>query len=305
MSRKKDYQFWDSLGMNNTLYRYYFYTLTQLAISMFEWQGLPDSVDPRYLELTLFMNGSAVFFKDEELGYLALQTAISGPLSVYRIPTKRRAFSVNGYQKDLTENDSVIIFNNMLHLNTVKDVEIFARKLYDIDSAITINAKMQKTPGLLKGTEQQRLTLLNLYKQYDGNQPFIFADKSLDANNLSFISTQAPYVADKLYTLRTQIWNEALTYLGISNINFQKKERLISDEVNRQNAGTFALRYSRLTERQRAAEQINKMFGLDISVEFRNDYREMDDEYMLESDEGGDNPNPMPMVADIRTRSKW
>lgn len=298
--KRNDREFWDSALMNNALYRFYYYQLTQLAISMFEWKNLPDSVDPRYLELTLFANGSAVFFKDEQLGYLALQTLINGPLSVYRIPKKRRAFSVNGYQKDLDSDNSVIIFNNMLHLNTAYDVELFARKLWDIDAAIQVNAKMQKTPGLVKGTEEQRHALLNLYKKYEGNEPFIFADKSLNVEQLTYISTEAPYVADKLYTLKTQIWNEALTYLGITNINYQKKERLISDEVTRQNGGTFALRYSRLTERQNAAKAINDMFGLNIEVDFRNDFREMDDEFMLE--ENDDETILTPMVTDLRSR---
>lgn len=302
MGRRNDRQFWDSALMNNSLYRYYFYTLTQLAISMFEWKNLPETIDARYLELTLFTNGCAVFFKDEDMGYLALQTLINGQLNVYRIPKRRRAFSVNGYQKELDEDNSVLIFNNMLHLNTAPDVELYAKKLWDIDSAIQVNARMQKTPGLLRGTEAQRLTLLNLYKKYDGNEPFIFADKSLDLNSLTYISTDAPFVADKLYTLKTQIWNEALTYLGITNINFQKKERLISDEVSRQQGGTFALRYSRLTERQNAADKINKMFGLNIEVDFRNDFREMDDEFAIIDGEGGDTKETVKMVNDLRSK---
>lgn len=302
MGRRNDRQFWDSALMNNSLYRYYFYTLTQLAISMFEWKNLPETIDARYLELTLFTNGCAVFFKDEDMGYLALQTLINGQLNVYRIPKRRRAFSVNGYQKELNEDNSVLIFNNMLHLNTAPDVELYAKKLWDIDSAIQVNARMQKTPGLLRGTEAQRLTLLNLYKKYDGNEPFIFADKSLDLNSLTYISTDAPFVADKLYTLKTQIWNEALTYLGITNINFQKKERLISDEVSRQQGGTFALRYSRLTERQNAADKINKMFGLNIEVDFRNDFREMDDEFAIIDGEGGDTKDAVKMVNDLRSK---
>lgn len=301
MGRKKDRQFWDSAKMNNANYRYYYYTLTQLAISMFEWKNLPESVDPRFLELVLFTDGCAIFFKDEVMGYLCLQTLINGRLSVYRIPMQRRAFSINGYQKELNEKNSVLIFNNMLHLNTAPDIELYAQKLWDIDCTIQVNAKMQKTPGLLRGTEAQRLTLLNLYQKYDGNQPFIYADKSLDLDSLTYISTDAPYVADKLYTLKTQIWNEALTYLGISNINFQKKERLISDEVMRQSGGTFALRYSRLTERQNAAKKINEMFGLNIEVDFRNDFREMDDEFALISDESGDK-KAVQMVNDLRSK---
>jgi hypothetical protein len=273
MGRRKT-NFEESLSMNNYTYMQYAYRLMELSISMFEWKNLPEGVDERFLEMVLFTDGHAVFFKDDELGdYLALQCLINGKLNVYRIPINRRAFAVNGYQKQLTDKDSVIIFNNMLHTNSWLDVKMFAKRLYNLDRIIDVNTNAQKTPILIKGNEQQRLTLTNLYKEYDGNAPVIFADKSLDMNALQVMSTQAPYVADKIYQLKTQIWNEALTYLGISNVSFQKRERMVSDEVTRSQGGTVASRYSRLNARRQACEQINKMFGLNIECNFREDYQ--------------------------------
>ena len=273
MGRRKT-NFEESLSMNNYTYMQYAYRLMELSISMFEWKNLPEGIDERFLEMVLFTDGHAVFFKDDELGdYLALQCLINGKLNVYRIPIKRRAFAVNGYQKQLTDKDSVIIFNNMLHTNSWLDVKMFAKRLYNLDRIIDVNANAQKTPTLIKGNEQQRLTLTNLYKEYDGNAPVIFADKSLDMNALQVLSTQAPYVADKIYQLKTQIWNEALTYLGISNVSFQKRERMVSDEVTRSQGGTVASRYSRLNTRRQACEQINKMFGLNIDCDFREEYQ--------------------------------
>ena len=273
MGRRKT-NFEESLSMNNYTYMQYAYRLMELSISMFEWKNLPEGIDERFLEMVLFTDGHAVFFKDDELGdYLALQCLINGKLNVYRIPINRRAFAVNGYQKQLTDKDSVIIFNNMLHTNSWLDVKMFAKRLYNLDRIIDVNANAQKTPILIKGNEQQRLTLTNLYKEYDGNAPVIFADKSLDMNALQVMSTQAPYVADKIYQLKTQIWNEALTYLGISNVSFQKRERMVSDEVTRSQGGTVASRYSRLNARRQACEQINKMFGLNIDCNFREDYQ--------------------------------
>ena len=273
MGRRKT-NFEESLAMNNYTHMQYAYRLMELSISMFEWKNLPEGIDERFLEMVLFTDGHAVFFKDDELGdYLALQCLINGKLNVYRIPINRRAFAVNGYQKQLTDKDSVIIFNNMLHTNSWLDVKMFAKRLYNLDRIIDVNANAQKTPILIKGNEQQRLTLTNLYKEYDGNAPVIFADKSLDMNALQVLSTQAPYVADKIYQLKTQIWNEALTYLGISNVSFQKRERMVSDEVTRSQGGTVASRYSRLNARRHACEQINKMFGLNIECDFREDYQ--------------------------------
>lgn len=262
--------------MNNKTYIQYLNRLTELSISMFEWKNLPETVDPRYIELHLFQNGVMVYFNDSAIGDLCLDCVVSGRYNIYGDPILRRAYSsYNNYQAMLKENNSVIIWNNMLHTNSYLDCDMFARRLYVLDRIIDINAKAQSTPVLLQGSEKQRLTLLNLYKEFDGNSPFIFGDSSLDPSALKSIQTGAPYVADKLYQLKTQLWNEALTYLGISNINIQKKERLITDEVTRNQGGTIASRYSRLNSRREAAKKINKMFGTNIEVNYREDFQQV------------------------------
>ena len=181
--KKQDRMFWESARLNNATYQQYYNRLTELSTVMFEWKNLPPTIDPRFLELTLFAKGMAVFFKDEELGYLALPVAINGTWNVYNIPTGRRAYATNGYQNsNLDEKNSVIIFNNYIHTNSMLDVEMFSRRLYNMDRAIDININAQKTPVVVQCNEQQRLTMLNLYKQYEGNEPFIFGDKNLDLN---------------------------------------------------------------------------------------------------------------------------
>lgn len=289
MSRKRGITdiFDDSAILNNLTYLQYINRLTELGICMFEWKNLPASVDQRYLELHLFETGCMVYFDDDILGNLCLDCIANGSLGVYGDPILRRAYSgYNNYQKLLKESNSVIIWNNYLHTNSILDVKMFAKRLYNIDRIIDVNANAQKTPVLVQGTEKQRLTLLNLYKEFDGNAPFIFGDKNLDLSALKSIQTGAPYVCDKLYQLKTQIWNEALTYLGISNINIQKKERLISDEVTRNQGGTIASRYSRLESRRQAVKKINDMFGTNIEVNYREDFQEVDnnDAYSIGND---------------------
>lgn len=286
--RKQNDIFGNSAVLNKLTYMQYLSRLTELAISMFEWKNLPESVDARYLELHLFETGCMVYFNDEVMGNLCLDCITNGRLDVYGNPIIRRAYSgYNNYQKMLKESDSVIIWNNYLHTNSILDVKMFARRLYNLDRIIDVNANAQKTPVLVQGTEKQRLTLMNLYKEFDGNAPFIFGDKDLDLHSLKSIQTGAPYVCDKLYQLKTQIWNEALTYLGISNINIQKKERLITDEVTRNQGGTIASRYSRLESRRQGVEKINKMFGTNIEVNYREDFQQVGDDNMPE-DPGAD-----------------
>lgn len=283
-------QFEESTLLNNITYMQYFNKLTELAISMFEWQNLPPTVDPRYIELHLFQNGSMVYFNDDVVGNLCLDCLPNGNFDVYGNPVNRRAYSsYNNYQRDLNEDNSIIIWNNYLRTNSITDIKVYSKRLYLLDRIIDVNANAQKTPVLVQGTEKQRLTLLNLYKEFDGNSPFIFGDKNLDLNALKCLNTGAPYVADKIYQLKTQIWNEALTYLGINNLNLQKKERLITDEVTRNQGGTIVSRYSRLQARREAVDKINAMFGTNISVYYRKDFQEIDDDAGQNTIKGGDN----------------
>lgn len=278
--RKKER--WESAALNNRTYLQYYNRLLELAINMYEWKNLPETIDERFLELTLFSDGMAVYFRDEVLGDLCLQTMIGGHLDVYRIPMERTAYATNGYQVQLNALNSVIIFNNYTHTNSMLDVEMYARRLYEIERTIDVNVKAQKTPILIQGSEAQRLTLKNLYMQYDGNEPFIFGDDKLNVTGLNVLVTNAPYVADKLNVLKRQIWNEALTYLGIDNANTEKKERLVSSEVETNLGGVEAQRFCRLNARRKAADQINKLFGTNIEVDFREENK------VRYYDEGGD-----------------
>ena len=269
---KKDYRFWESAITNTACYDFYYDKIKELSISVFEWQNVPDEIDIRFMELMLFERGAVIFFRDEDMQqYLCLPYTEQGKWNVYRIPLLRRAFASNGYNKKLDIDNSVIIYNNVLRIPSIRDCKLFARRLANFDRVIDTNVNAQKTPVLIRCSEKERLTLVNLYKQYEGNEPFIFGDQELAAQPLNSVRTDAPYVADRIYDLKTRYWNEMLTFKGISNLNVQKKERLITDEVARSQGGTIASRYSGLMMRQQACEKINKMFGLDIWCEFRED----------------------------------
>ena len=156
-------------------------------------------------------------------------------------------------------------------------MELFALRLYEAEKTADINIKAQKTPVLLLMDEKQRLTMENLYSQYEGNRPVIFGDKnSLGENVIKAINTQAPFIADKIIDYKKEIWNEALTFLGINNIMIDKKERLITDEANSNNERINLNLQSYLAPRQEACRQFNEKFGFtgtdkEISVRVRSD----------------------------------
>lgn len=261
--------FWESDKDNEISYLTYVNRICELGSTVFEWKNLPDTIDPRFLEMTLLLKGSCLFFNDEVLGYLALPCMLGGRFDVYNIPIERTAYAANGYQNKKTSKDSVIIFNNQLHTNEMPAIINYAKRLYKIDRIIDINVNAQKTPITLVGSQDERLTLKQEYQKYDGNAPFMFVSKPLN-DQIIALNTGAPYVAGNLYELRTNIWNECLTFLGIPNLTLVKKERMIKDEVNRTNGGTVSSSFGRLQARKDACKKINAMFpDLNISVDLR------------------------------------
>ena len=269
MSKNKKNR-WLSAEINNKTYIDYYNRLMELALNVFEWKNLPPTVDERFLEMALYEYGFCVYFNDDVIGDLALTCTIGGQLDVYRIPIMRRAYAQNGYNKLLSSKNSVLIFNNYLHTPTALTIELFARRLYEIERTIDVNIKAQKTPTLILSSEQQRLTMQNLYMQYDGNEPFIYGDKNMDIDGIKSLKTDAPFIADKLQIIKHQIWNEALTFCGIENSNGDKKERLVSDEVGGNYGNIEAQRNVMLNARRQACKKINAMFGTNIEVGFRS-----------------------------------
>lgn len=261
----------ESAKLNRDTYNAYFNRLLNILLSMYEWKGLPDTVDPRFIERTLAHEGKAVFFRDEVMGYLCLQVNINGPLDVYGNPTSRRAYAVNGYTLELDNTNSVMLYNNATRTGSVADLELYASRLYEIERAIDVNVKGQKTPKIITCEESQRLTMRNLYMKYDGNQPFIFADKSLDRDSIKVLDTSSPYVSDNLRILLRQRFSDALAFIGVDSNISDKKERVVAEEVQSNRGIVEAQRSVHLAPRKLAAEQINKMFGLNVTVEFREE----------------------------------
>lgn len=265
-------EFFRSIVTKEKTYTEYYDLLKQIFVVSFEWENLPDGIDEMFFERQLFEKGAVCFFRDPNINQFGiLPVAQWGRWNIYNIPIFRRVFASNGYQLEVNQTNSVIIYNNALRQPSHKLVATYANRLAEYDCTIDVNIHAQKTPVLIRCDEKERLSLKNLYSQYDGNEPVIFGDKNLSAVPLEVLKTDAPYVADKIYDLKVSYWNELLTYAGISNLNIQKKERLITDEVNRMMGGILACRNARLLARQQACDQINKMFGLNISVHFRDD----------------------------------
>lgn len=260
--------------VNNKTMIDYLDRLKMLATSLFTWKNLDKYCGTgasRFLELALYENGRGVFVKDDELGYLALKVNPSDKLNVYNLPTKVMAWSI-GYNKNYDFDDVVYIMNNEIEKPTSEFIELFAYRLYETERTIDINLNAQKTPVLIEGDTKTILTLKQVYMSYTGNIPFVFGNKQFDiSNKLNVLKTDAPYLIDKLDNHKHQIFNDVLTVLGIQNANTDKKERLITDEVNSNDELIKYYLNCFYKTRKKACEEINKKFNLDIDIELNKD----------------------------------
>ena len=258
----------------------FMWRLMNLAISVFKWDNLPEGVDSRMLEFWLLRDGFVGFFYDEMLksdekrrapeGYAVLPLLLQGEWDMYEYPKSRCAYAVNGFQYDCNEDNSVIIFNNYLRVPMWMTLWQYAYRLSEVQRTIDINCKQQRTARVIRCDEKERLTYLNAAKEVDEGRNWVHGNKNLDMDNFQVFDITTPFVANEMQVYKHQLWNEALTYLGIENVNTDKKERLISDEVINNMGDVEAERFTRLNARKQACDEINNLFGLDVDVDFRS-----------------------------------
>lgn len=246
----------------------YYDRLRLIGLSLFEWENLPKSCNQKFLEETLFEYGRALFMFDGELGYLNTKCTPSGQLNHYNEPIAYTANSIV-FNKMYDREDCVLIRNNYLERPTDITVMLFASRLTTAERTIDVNINAQKTPILIRCDEKDRLTMKNLYNQYDGNAPFILGAKGLNLDGLKVLKTDAPFIADKLQVYKRDLWNECLTFFGINNTNSDKRERLITDEVNANNEVISINADAMLLTRLEACKQINEKYGLKVNVKLR------------------------------------
>ena len=288
-TKRRNYKFKDSALVNDETYFDFLYRFRRIALSMFEWVNLPKSMNERFLELSLYYTGQASLLWTKKYGYINTKCTSNGNLNIYGLPNSLNCFSydfhesrslytgLNKYNTFQKDEEAILVMNNIDRLPTCGMMELFAWRLYLAQRTIDTNISSQRFPVMVVGDDKQRLMLENLYSQYDGNQPFLFGNKKqFSEDMLKAIRTDAPYVADKISEYKKEIFNEALTVLGINNMSIHKKERLTEDESNENNELVNLNLQAMLQPRLEACRQFNEKFGLtgtdkEISVRVRSD----------------------------------
>ena len=284
----------DAVLMNNATYFDYLERFKRIALSMFEWTNLPDSMDARYLERCLYYTGQAAMLYLEPYGYINTKSATSGKLNLYGLPTRIRCYSygeintsrrvfngvseavakINGYEDDTDDKKSteaILVLNNWEGVATASTVELFAMRMAIAERAIDVNIRAQKTPFVLVTNQNKRLSMMNALDQVEKNAMALVVEQNqLDTESFKTLQTQAPYVADKLTDYKRGIWNEFLTFLGVDNIS-EKRERMISAETMSNNECVNLNMMASFKTREKAAKEFNQKYGKNVEVKLRSD----------------------------------
>lgn len=277
--------FEDAILLNSQTYVDYLERMKKIALSMFDWVNLPDTMNSRYLEMCLYYKGQAALLYDEDYGFINTQAADSGYINIYGLPTKINCYSYSyNKMRELyvpntnlpAEEECILVMNNYQRVPTAATISLYAERLCEAQRACDTNVKAQKTPILLLTDKNQELTLRNMYAQYDGNAPVIFGDRNLLADKpIDSINTNAEFVANDIREYMQGIWNDFLCFIGINNLS-EKKERLITTEANTNNELVNLNMQSYLIPRKQACKEFNEKFGLTgtskaIDVKLRSD----------------------------------
>lgn len=240
-----------------------------LAENVFEFDDLPELIDVAYMNKVLLRQGSIAFFKDDVLDtILALPYTNLGRLDVYGRPTTIQVYGENGYSKILKPEEYVIMYDNNGRYSLYIDILQMAERIALCKRVTDINITHQKTPRLWKTTSDKKKTVEDIVNQIDSCVDGVVVYDSIDIDDLGVVQAPAPFVSDKIDIHIEKEYAEFLRLIGIANLQTQKRERLIKDEMTASLGGTVASRYSRFQPREQAVNMINKKWGLDIKVKY-------------------------------------
>ena len=245
---------------NFKTYEMYKRQLLTLAENVFEFKNLPNFIDVAFLNKVLLRQGSIAFFIDEVMGLLALPYISMGKLDVYSRPIKIQVYGQNGYSKVLNQDEFVIMYDNNGRYPLWLDILQYSERIALDTRTTDINIAQQKTPRFWKTSSEKVKSVQDIINNVDGLENTVLSYDNIDLDDTTLVLAPAPFVADKIDLHKEKDWNEFLRLIGIANMNFQKKERNIKDEVLASQGGTVASRFSRFQPRQNAIDEINRKF---------------------------------------------
>lgn len=246
------------------IYDYY----KMLALNMFTWENLPETMDSRYIENALYEHGLCLVNNDKDLGLISVPCSFGANMNINGESTEVITSGYNYVKtfKYINNDNCVLIRNNDLAKATRDYIANYAERMLEVEMCIRANINQQKFPWFINATEKTKKSLQLIFDKVENFEPFILANREIMGEApLEVLTMSTPYVADKLNSYKYELEREILSFLSLNN-NFEKKERLLTDEVNSNNDFIHTNAMLMYKVRLQACEQINKKFGLNVRV---------------------------------------
>lgn len=279
-------RFWETDNYNARTFQKNFDMLLSLALNRFRWVGLPDTCDARYLEWVLHRIGIATLSYDASQPtrvYTTLQAMPYGQYNMYGLPTKWRAVGYDGLTDYECDNENAVLcYYNNSRFGPWNALEIFARKMTHYERTEDVNLTNQMLPYIYIAPQEKKMELVNLVKQIQGGEPAVLGDSGLLdlVQNVTAIDTKTPLITEELALSKENVFRNALLYLGIPHLAYEKGERMIEDEARANTSPTNIMLLDCLKARRDFCEQVNAKFGLDVQVVFNDDYESYNWNYL-------------------------
>lgn len=243
-----------------------------LAVSRFQYKNLPDTISRRVIEQSLIERGNVLFFKNEIMGYLTLPANGASRVNIYDIPKKRIVNTASGYHGVFSEQDSVLIYNDDTRTAFIDTIAFYANKLTRLEMAKDANITQLMRPKIIRTNQDNENSVRQMLNKTELGEPYILYEDEdnflSDKNKTEVLDMTSPIIIPDIDRAKFTVMGEYLSRLGYNNINIYKSEHLTVDEGNANNENIMAFRESALQSRRDGLEQVNRMFGLNIEVEF-------------------------------------
>lgn len=284
---------------NNRQWQDVFNRLVSIAINIYEWENLPETCDPYFFETILLWQAQACIINDPvKGGFLSLPATPASQMNIYYQNTYWRAYSLgyskkflalNKWNKDIyakaTEfisdsEDNIpigcVCLDNEMSYPLIETVRMYTDKLVDVMRAIDVKVKQLKLGFIIETDEASKLAIQSAIKDVDQNVLAVYARRDIAKalkESKAINTGSTPQELETLWNHYNNVMSAFLTAFGINNLNTaDKKERLLSDEVNSNNEAIQLNAAYRLDQRLHFCENFNAVFGTNVTCKMKHSY---------------------------------
>ena len=246
-----------------------------IAVSVFDWEGMPDQVmriPRRQPEKQLYETGCFTMFRHEDSGQFFMLPVASMNIqkNAYGEPSQWRAMALGelaapiGALK-LSPENAVLFRNNDTYTPSKPYVEELIKQLVNVEYTLRLNINAQKMPWSMRSNNYNIISNKNLFRQIYECEPIIYHDDMM-TDELELIKTDAPVIMAELNDAYNVYDQRICEFLGIDCVARDKKERLTAEEADANDEKIDSIKKVKLEQRKEGCDLANDLWGINLSV---------------------------------------